>query len=478
MADTATRQRIPVRFQGEGSGVEELTWGQWAAWRSMELGGGRVDWAGGTMPLLDGQTVEQIVMELAFLMSRHQSLRTRYRLGDDGLPRQVLADAGELAIEIVEAGTADPAEVADALDVAYRDAPFDNAEDWPVRVAVVCRDGTPAWFVALYSHMAIDAYGFEALIADLANLDRATGAHLAPVAGVQPADLARLQRAGAARRQHAASLRHWEKQLRQITPERFPAVADPPSPRYWEASYDSPATYLALGAVAARTKAHSSTILLAAYVLMVARISGDPTAVVRMLVSNRFRPGFKESVAGLAQSALCVVDTAGVGFDEVVARVWKTQLTAGMHAYYDPRELWDMIARVGADRGAELDLQSYFNDRRRSLALAEELPVATAEAIDAALPKSRLRWGRSSDEPDATVFFLVNPVPDTVDITLRVDTHRMAPDDLVACLRGIEELVVAAARSEQPPSEQPPSDQPHSDQPHSEQPHSEQPLSE
>lgn len=445
MAETATVQRVPVRFQGEGSGVEELTWGQWAAWRSMELGGGRVDWAGGTMPLTDGHTIERIVMELSFLMSRHQSLRTRYRIGEDGLPRQVLSDSGELVIEIVDAGPDDPGEVADALDVAYRDAPFDNAEDWPLRAAVVCRDGRPAWFVVLYSHMAIDAYGIEAIIADLANLDPATGEHLAPVAGIQPADLARQQRAGAAKRQHNASLRHWEGQLREIAPDRFPPVVDPPSPRYWEASYDSPAAYLALGAIAERTKAHSSTILLAAYVLMLARISGDPTTVVRMLVSNRFRPGFKESVAGLAQSALCVVDTADVSFDEVVARVWKAQLTAGMHAYYDPRDLWDMIARVGEERGATLDLQSYFNDRRRSMALAEVLPRASAKDIDEALPKSRLRWGRNSDDPSATVFFIINAVTDTVDITLRVDTRRVAPDDLVAILRGIEELVVAAA---------------------------------
>jgi hypothetical protein len=194
----------------------------------MELGGGRVDWAGGTMPLLDGQTIEQIVMELTFLMSRHQSLRTRYRVAEDGTPRQVLSDSGELFMEVVEAGSDDPAEVAEALDAAYREAPFDNAEDWPLRVAVVCREGSPAWFLALYSHMAIDAYGIEAIINDLANLDRATGEHLAPPAGVQPAELARRQRAGAARRQHDASLRHWERQLREIAPQRFPAVASGP----------------------------------------------------------------------------------------------------------------------------------------------------------------------------------------------------------------------------------------------------------
>ena len=235
--------------------------------------------------------------------------------------------------------------------------------------------------------MAIDAYGIEALVADLANLDRATGEHLAPVAGVQPAALARQQRGGrgaAAAQRVAAALGEATARDRAGA---LPAGAGPAVAAVLGGELRLPAAYLALGRIAERTEAHSSTILLAAYVLMLARISGYPTTVVRMLVSNRFRPGFEESVAGLAQSALCVVDTADVSFDEVVARVWKTQLTAGMHAYYDPRRA------VGHDRPGGRGARRHpgpavlFNDRRRTMATAEVLPRASAKDINEALPK-------------------------------------------------------------------------------------------
>jgi hypothetical protein len=120
-----------------------------------------------------------------------------------------------------------------------------------------------------------------------------------------------------------------------------------------------------------------------------------------------------------------------------------------MHAYYDPRELWALIDKVAAERGTELDLQCYFNDRRRSMAQAPDRVTVTAPALSARLPeelaKSRLRRGKKSNTPDSTCYLQVNHVSDTIDLTLRVDTHRVTPDDLVNCLRGIEELVVNAA---------------------------------
>ncbi|MET7396049.1 condensation domain-containing protein [Dactylosporangium sp. NPDC005572] len=437
MLDTATAQRIAVRFAGDGAGVEELTWGQRAAWGSMRING-EADWAGGTMPLRDGQTVDELAALLARVMSRHQSLRTRFVPDADGEPRQSLADGGEVCLEVVEAGDRDPETVAEAVRERLETAPFDPAEDWSVRWAVICRDGVASWFVALYTHLVLDGYGIEALTADLTDPPD-------EVPGVPPFEQARRQRGATARRQQAASLRHWEQHLRTIPPERFPPVAAPAEPRWWDVSYDSPATYLALHEVAAGTKVHSGTVLLAAYAVALARISGDSRTVLRTLVSNRFRPGFRETVAPVAQSALCVIDTSGETFDEVVATAFQSQLSAGLHAYYDPRELWAMIDRVGTERGAAIDVSSYFSDRRRSFATFPDGMTVTPDDVTRALDRGRLRWGRRSDSPDTTCFLLVNPVPDTIDLTIRADTHRLSPDDMAGCLRAMEEIVVAAA---------------------------------
>lgn len=437
--------RILVRFEGEGSGVEELSWGQRSQWGAIQ-GAGRAESAGGTMPLAEGTTTEEIATLLGFIMSRHQSLRTRVRLDAQGDPQQVLFDSGEIELEVVDAQDAeDPAEVAESVRERYNEQGWDLVNDWPVRMAVIQHRGVAAHFVALYAHFVIDGYGFEALVNDLVNLDKATGRQLAPVAGVQPMEQARIQQTRVAIRQGQASLRRWEHLLRTIPPRRYSDSPDTPQPRYWEASYSSRAGQMALAVIAERTKVHSGAILLGAYAVGLARITGDSTCVVRILVSNRFRPGFAESVSSVAQSALCVFDVADCSLDEVAERAWKAQLAAGMHAYYDPRGLWELVEKVSTERGVELNLRCYFNDRRRSMSQGWSGPLPTEVEVRAALPQSELRWGHKEDTPDATSFLHINSAVDTLDYTLRVDTHTVSPAELEGFLRGIEALLVEAA---------------------------------
>jgi hypothetical protein len=311
-------------------------------------------------------------------------------------------------------------------------------------MAVVADGDRALHFVALYCHMVIDGYGFEALQADLANLDPATGDPLAPVEGVQPLALARAQRSPAALRQHNSSLRYWEKHLRHIQPQRFSERLTPQDERWWEATLTTPATHLALAAVAARTKAHTGVILLAAYALMLGRLSGQPVGMFRIVVSNRFRPGFAASVSNLAQAGLAVIDTGGCGLDEAIARAWTSELSAGMNAYYHPRDLWALIDRVSTERGVTIDTRCYFNDRRRSAAQVPIHPVPTREQIAAALPRSSLRWGPRSNEFDATCFLHADMATDGIDLTWRVDTSWVSPEMIEECLRGIESLIVAS----------------------------------
>ncbi|WP_433219028.1 condensation domain-containing protein [Dactylosporangium sp. CS-047395] len=417
-------RRITVAFAGEGSGTGELTWGQFAAWRSMQVVQA-VEWAGGTMPLEPGTTVDGIAELLGFIMSRHQSLRTRLRF-EDATPLQDLAPAGEIVLEVFGADS-DPS----AIRAQYESAPWDPVTDWPVRMAVIADGERALHLVALYCHMVIDGYGFEALVADLANLGTD-----APVEGIQPLELARAQQGRAARRQHDASLRYWERHLRAIEPRRFPRALEPQPMRWQEATLTSPATDRAVHLLAERTKVHSGTVLLAAYAVVLARLSGQPVGAFRIVVSNRFRPGFAASVSNLAQAGLAVFDAGGdADFDEVVARAWSAQLAAGMHAYYHPRDLWALVDRVGTERGVELDTMCYFNDRRRS----------AAQAPPAATGPSTLRWGPSSNEYDATCFLHVDAGGDGLELTWRVDTAAVSPDMLEAGLRGIERLTVDAA---------------------------------
>ncbi|MBW8804227.1 MAG: condensation protein [Catenulisporales bacterium] len=440
-------QTIMVPFAGEGSGTEELTWGQWLVWRMMQ-GFDSPYMIGGAMRLEAGTTLEHLVRLLAFIVGRHQSLRTRIRTGPDGEPTQVLAASGEVALHVHDVAEGqDPAELAEEIRARYEFEPFDIAQDWPVRMAVIRKDGVPDHFVAMYPHMVIDAYGFEALVGDLENLDRDTGGVLGPRAGVQPMDLAREQRGPAAERAQAVSLRYWERWLREVPARRFNGPHPERDPRWWDCAYDSRAALLALNAVSARTGLHSGPVLLAAYAVALARTTGVNPSVIRMVVSNRFRPDFARSVSVVAQPGLCVVDVGGCTFDEAVARAWRAQLATGKNAYYDPRRLAELRERVEKERGEALDLMCYFNDRRATLAqpagTGEQMP--SEEQMWDAVPLSRLSWGIRSNSPDVKAYLDVNGSPDTVNLTLRSDTRAVSPAEQVAILRGIEEILLAAA---------------------------------
>lgn len=436
---------ITVPFHGDGAGTEELTWGQWTVWRMMN-GLGGVFLVGGVMRLEEGTTLDQLKNLLAFIMKRHESLRTRIRTEPDGSPRQVVSESGEVGIEVIDLEEdEDPAVVAEAVRERYEFEPFDIANDWPVRMAVIRKNNVPDHFVAMYPHMVIDAYGFDALVGDLANLDRDTGAELGARGGIQPRELARKQRGAAAQRQCQASLRYWERWLMQVPARRFNGPYAGSDPRWWDCTYDSRAAFLAVGAVSARTGLHSGPVLLAAYAVALEAVTKAGPSAIRMVVSNRFRPDFARSVSALAQPGLCVFDVRDCTFDEAVARAWHAQIATGKNAYYDPRMLAELRERVEKERGEALDLMLYFNDRRKTLAQPVPEAVADAAQIWGAVPLSRMTWGIRSNSPDVKAYLDVNGSPDTVNLTLRSDTQALTPHEQVRVLRGMEEILVAAA---------------------------------
>ncbi|HZM76876.1 MAG TPA: condensation domain-containing protein [Candidatus Limnocylindrales bacterium] len=437
-------ETILVPFAGDGVGVGQLTWAQRNIWRMMQMLG-TPEMVGGTMPLEEGTTVEHIVHLLSFIMSRHQSLRTRIRVEADGTPVQILHDSGEAALEIHDiAGTDNPARVAETIRQRFETAPFDIEHEWPVRMAVVRQDQIPVYFAVMYPHMVIDGYGFEALTEDLANLNRGTGEHLAPRQGIQPMELAVLQQTPAERRRSDQAMHYWEQLLRSVPARRFHEAADKREPRWWDGIYDSPAAFKALRVLADRVRVHTGPILMAAYGVAIAKVTGIAPSVIRTLVSNRFRPGFTESVSVLVQPGLCTIDVDGYTFEEIARRTFRSQLAASKHGYYDPRDLWALIERINSERGVELDLMCYFNDRRRALARMPSGPLPTIAEITEALPQSRWEWGVRTDNPDAKAYLNVNSKPDTLNYDLRVDTHALSPLELLAVLRQFENTLISA----------------------------------
>jgi hypothetical protein len=426
-----------VPFHGDGAGIAELTWGQREIWAAMRKQRSSLS-IGGVTPLPAVKDVDFFVEALRFMMSRHQSLRTRLRFAPDGGVRQVLADHGEIGLYVVEvADDGDPAEVAAEVCADYRARDFDYEHEWPVRMAVIRHHDTATHLVAIYCHLALDAHGLTALIANLADRTESTGT--APLAQ------AAWQGSPAGQRLNRAAQRHWKRQLDRVPARRFAETDDERQPRHWQVSFRSPAAYLGLRSITARTQTESSPVMLAAVAVALARVTGRNPTVLQVVVNNRFRPGLADTVSCLAQTGLCVIDVADTTFDDAVERARQSTMSTYLNAYYHPDEMTELIAELGRERGEVIELDCYFNDRRVPEHREPTGPIPTPEQLAAVSDETTLSWGPPSDAPFEPFFFHINDVPDTLDLILYTDTRCLPPGDMTAFLHGVESILVAAA---------------------------------
>jgi hypothetical protein len=428
--------RVVVTFEGEGSGTEDLSWGQQEAWMTVLR---LRSWMplGGIKPLPPQTTVDDIAGELRYLMSRFQVLRTTLVLDDPDRPRQVVHATGEIVLEVVDAGEADPDTAAKELHRRYAGTDLDFAAEWPIRMGVVCRDGRPTHMVVLLSHLAADAHGARVMRREVATR---VGT---PVSGMQPLDQARWQRSPAGRRQNEAALRYFESILRTVAPRRYPEYHDVEHQPVWTADFTSPAMRLAIAALADHTRVDTDTLLLATFAIALSRVTGVNPVVVRPLVGNRFRPGLADVMCSATQSGLCVLDVAGVPFEEALARVRRATIAAYKHAYHDPIDLVDLHRKVSRDRGTDIDIACFFNNRRGE---SEPVPGVTPQMIEEALPRSVLRWTPTDSEPLRRMFGRVeNDTADAMRLSLFLDTHLMSLADGEACLRGMQAVAIEGA---------------------------------
>jgi hypothetical protein len=433
-----------VAFAGKGSGIGPLTWGQLQIWQTMR-DTGTSQTMGGVVPA-DGKSVEELAAELRFFMSRYESMRTRLRFDADGTPWQVVADSGEITLEVVDVpGDGDPDAVAGELAERWERTTFDYVDEWPIRMAAVRQHGVPTHVVVILCHLAADGAGVAVMTDELSRRDPATGELDAPDPETTPLELARQQRGPEGQRQSEQAMRYWERVLREVRARRFPGSDDRREPRFWQVGFTSPAMYHAVHAIAARTTGDVSPVLLAAFAVALARATGTNPVVTQAIISNRFRRGLSEVVSPVNENGLYVIDVAGCTFDEAVERARRASMTGSKYAYYDPDRLDELIARVGRDRGEAIDLGCVFNDRRMGARRAADGAVADGEAVRAAWAQTTLAWERPLPGFDEKLMVTVNDTPGVVDLLAEVDTHHLSPAALEALLRDMEELTVRAA---------------------------------
>ncbi|WP_327001714.1 condensation domain-containing protein [Dactylosporangium sp. NBC_01737] len=433
---------VRFEFAGDGSGVDDLAWGQQEIWLAMVR---QRSWIpiGGPGRLKAGTTLDDVVDDLQYTLGRYQTMRTRLRFSDDGRVRQEVSARGEFVIEVFDApDDADPDRFALALYDWFRTWDYDYVKDWPVRVGVVRQRGALTHQVTVASHLVTDALGGAIM------MDEVTRREPAPVAGLQPLEQVRRQRSPAGQRQNEAALRYWRRQLRTIPARTVPESDDRCEPRYREGLLHSPAMHLALRAIVAREGVDPAAALLAVFAMAVVRVTGVDPVVIRPIVGNRFWPGLADVVCPVNQAGLCVVDIAGAPFPEVLDRVRRTVMSTYKYASFDPLRLAEAIADVERERGEHLDLSVLFNDRRtgdRSELAGGDASDVTLQRMSDALAQTRFDWPVARDNPHERLMVNVEDAVGAVEVRIAFDTHHIAPAAAEACVRGMQQVAVAAA---------------------------------
>lgn len=440
-----------VHFDGEGSGVAEMSWGQLEIWGAMQR---QRTWM--PLPAMEllpaGTTVDDVADWVRYVMSRHQTMRTRLRFRPDGPPQQVLHGSGDIAVDVVESGRQDPAQVAQVMVDRYVEHDIDFVRDWPIFAAVILANGIPVYRVVTICHLATDMFGARVMRDDLDKRDGAGGTP-PPVPTAGPMEQARWQHSPAGKRHNAAVLRYWAELLRAMPARRFPVSADRGEPRYRQLSLDSPATHLAIQTIRHRTRATSAQVILTIFLVALARATGVNPSMTRVAVSNRFRRTLTGSVSVVTQYGLCMVDVSGITFDEALTQLTRRIVATFKHAYYDPIQVAELVDQVSRERGEEIDVHCYYNDRRRGEDPLSVDPPPSPAAVVAALPATRI-----VDQPlpragvSERLFAAVEEAADSFRLVLEADAHHLSRETMMACARAVEDVAVEAARDAAAPT--------------------------
>ncbi len=450
MFEHATGHKVLVPFSGPGAGTAPLAWGQKVIMTDMRAGSWSLN-ASGAHALPKGFTVDDVAAQLSAIVSKYSALRTRIDVDEQGEPCQVAYESGEIALDVIDVdGDADPAAFTDRLWYDWLFLPFDHRNDWLMRMAVIRHRGVALYRALTFDHLIVDGMSIALLKAELGvdEVEPPTG----DPRTVSLLELGRREQTPEGRRISDRAMRYWESQLRSIPPLTFGEPTHPEGrqgKRFWHGRSNSKAAYLAMLAIAKRTRTDTARVLLAIIMIAAGRVTGVNPLPAKVIVNNRFRPGFAEAIGPLSQNSLVKVDMAGATIDEVVARSRQASLLAGMNGYYDPAQLDALTARLDAERGYPAQVTWRINDRRVTTKHAVEEAVrtrtVTAAEIEAAKSESFVVWDGTLERFPEQAIITVDDYVETVALQVIFDMACFTEAEVEALLNGVEEVAVEAA---------------------------------
>ncbi len=282
-------------------------------------------------------------LRLAFgeIARRHEVLRTTFAVAG-GRPVQVVAPARGLDLPLIDlSGLPASATEAEALKLARRESlrSFDLGLDPMLRASLLRLGAGEHVLLATLHHIAADGWSVGVFSRELSALYEAFAAGLPsplPELPIQYRDFAVWQRRWLSGEQFAGLLRFWTGKLAGAERLRMPADrARPAVSRYRGAIHSFPLpTGLAaeVRSLGRREGATPYMVLLAAFLVLLSRYSGQRDVMIGSPIANRNRSE-TEGLIGFFVNMLamrCRVD-GDATFRQLLARVRETSLAAYHH---------------------------------------------------------------------------------------------------------------------------------------------------
>ncbi|NKN37359.1 amino acid adenylation domain-containing protein [Agrobacterium sp. a22-2] len=346
----------------------------------------------------------------AALVARHEPLRTRFPVGPDGQPRQVVEAPGSIDIDYHDCRQdLDPEEAARRHVEAMVETPYDLTRP-PTRATLVAIDDREHVLALGMHHIISDRWSMGVFVRDLSTLYHAeatgTPAALAPLP-VQFADWTLWQRSLLDGPALAEQLAYWTESLAGDLP-----VLELPfdRPHSLTASFNGAhlpvridrALSLKLRALAVEQNVSLFTLLLAAFNVLLHLYSDSDDIVIGSEVANRDRPETQTMMGPLVNTLVFRNDLSGDPTFTDLLHTVATAVRRGIAHQDVPFER--LVEAINPERSLS-DLNPLFNvkfDIQHSVAPPPGLHGLTVELypLREVATKYDLRFNLEDDHPD------------------------------------------------------------------------------
>jgi hypothetical protein len=392
--------------------------------------------------------IDDVLAAIRTMVARHEGLRTLFQpVGTSVL--QKVQGSGTLPVDIAEMEPADvdvEARTAE-LCAALSGAEIDVASEWAIRVTLLTRCRAVERILLYLSHVAVDCWAAELIIAELEELLAARPSNPRrdsppiPQPALQPIDLAAEEQSDSGRSMEERAAAFQREILWRAPQSMLVDVYEPNGPDLVAQAEISACDVDAAAAdIAQRCRISANIVIMAGFATIIGYRSGLTACTLRTNFANRVTGRDKSLISRLAAEIILCLDISEPSFESLARKAFSQAMRGYARARYDPIRLAGLVDDLNQDRGIQLDLSILHNDGvlNEGDFLAANAARAQPSAGLPGLPRTKL-------------YFHVNAGGAEKKHRLYADTRYLRHDEVGNMLLDLRDLLWAVSRTAEAP---------------------------